>query len=129
MDDRQLASNEIYRQDCEFYRYQDRLKWSRFQTAATIEGAVLWAIFQLRLNGLESRSLMLFGFLLVFILCLLSLKDEVDSNSHEDRIKKFEKQQGQTFAPRKWPYSGTFLMGASVIAVNVSNVIVAISKW
>lgn len=121
------VNKSIYEQDCEFYRYQDRLKWSRFQTAATIEGAVLFALYQAtpRLCKPEQRVLMLFGFVLVLIICLLSLKDEKDANSHEDRMKKFE-MVGEPFVRQKGlPFvSGTFLMRTSIVLLNLFNVFV-----
>jgi hypothetical protein len=125
------VNKTIYEQDCEFYRYQDGLKWSRFQTAATIEGAVLFALYQAAgLGKLEQHGLMVFGFVLVLIICLSSLKDETDANSHVDRMKKFE-SLGEPFFPRKWPrfLSGTVMMWTSIVLLNLFNVIVLIYKW
>ena len=120
----------IYEQDCESYRYQDGLKWSRFQTAATIEGAVLIAVFQVNLVQLEQRILMAFGFLLILIICLMSMKDETDASSYEDRIKKFEKL-GERFVPRKWPriLSGRNLMRCCIVLLNFFNLLMLMMKW
>lgn len=97
--DRFEADKVIYVQDGEFYRYQDRLRWSRFQTIIVIEGAWLATVF----GGLSLPSLgavghlavLLFGSLLVAFLCLLSLKDEVDANRHMDRLITFERKLWQ----------------------------------
>jgi len=53
------AQKGIYDQDCQFYRYQDALMWGRFQTAATIEGAMLFGLYQSQhaLPGLELKML------------------------------------------------------------------------
>ena len=120
----------IYEQDCESYRYQDGLKWSRFQTAATIEGAVLLALTQLSFTQLELRVVMVFGFLTVLVLCIMSLKDETDAGSYEDRIKKFE-QMGEPFIPRKWPHilRGAYLMRMSIALLNIFNLFMLINKW
>jgi len=120
----------IYNQDGEFYRHHDNLKWSRFQTITALEGAVLLAIYQLTLGAWEQRMWMIFGFLLVAILCLLALKDENDENGHENRIKEFE----QSIAPFKrviFPPipSGTSLMWGAVVMLNVFNAGILILKW
>jgi hypothetical protein len=124
------VNKTIYEQDCEFYRYQDGLKWNRFQTAATVEGAALFGLHQFGLSTWEQRGLMIFGFLLVLVICLLALKDETDANSHEDRMKKFEKL-GEPFVPRKWPrfLSGTVLMWVGIIVINAFNVVILLYKW
>lgn len=86
----------IYAQDCEFYRYQDRLRWSRFQTIILIEGAWFAVLFhKVSLPELGPKGhlgVILFGFLIVTFLCLLSLKDEVDANRHMDRLSHFERR-------------------------------------
>jgi hypothetical protein len=86
----------IYAQDCEFYRYQDRLRWSRFQTIIVIEGAWLAVVFGTLdlplLGSLGQLAITIFGFMIITFLCLLSLKDEIDSNRHMDRLSHFERE-------------------------------------
>jgi len=60
---------KVYQEDSNSVRYQNDLMWNRFKTAATIEGLVLFGLFQLPdLTCWETRSLMIAGFLLVFII-------------------------------------------------------------
>ena len=90
------ADKEIYNQDGEFYRYQDQLRWGRFQTIIVLEGAWLAALFgdliSSTIGPTGELAIVIFGFLLVFILCVLSLKDEVDANRHMDRLSTFERK-------------------------------------
>ena len=130
MDNNSEINKAIYDQDCEFYRYQDGLMWSRFQTASLIEGAVLAGLYQTGLGQFEQRGLMIFGFLLVLVVCLLSLKDQNDAYSHLDRVMKFEKL-GASFASRRWPrfLSGRMLMLAGIVLINIFNTVILINKW
>jgi len=121
----------IYAQDCEFYRHNDKLKWSRFQTLAAIEGAVLLALHQGTLASQEKRAFLVFGFLLVLIVCLLALKDENDENGHERRLKKFEQECEVPFERVTFPPipSGSVLMWIGIVVINVFNVFILIAKW
>jgi hypothetical protein len=110
------ASDEIkkiYDQDCQFYRYQDDKMWSRFQTAALVEGGMLYALYQHQflLPRPERIVLAFCGSLIVFIICLLALKDQKDGSAHLDRLKGFEDQFNE-FIPRKWP---KFLRGVVLL--------------
>ncbi len=120
----------IYEQDCEFYRHHDDLKWSRFQTITLLEGAVLLALYQLQLQLLERRIWMVFGFILVGILCLLALKDENDENGHENRMKEYEADTApfKRVAKPRIP-TGTTLMRAAVILLTLFNFGIVILKW
>ncbi len=121
----------IYAQDCEFYRHHDKLKWSRFQTLAVVEGALLFALHQWCLDTAANRVLMVFGFLMVLIICLLALKDENDENGHERRLMKFEKDCEVPFKRVSFPPipSGTVLMWIGIVLINVFNILVVIKKW
>ena len=130
MSDKFEVNKTIYEQDCEFYRYQDRLKWSRFQTVAIIEGAVLYGIYKISVDCWDQRIFMIFGFLLILIVSLITLKDDSDASSHMDRIKKFE-NLFNPFVPRKWPcfLSGKVTIWVGIIVINVFNMIVLFRKW
>lgn len=122
-------NSTIYGQDCENYRYQDGLKWSRFQTASTIEGAILFALYQSGFTRSETVIIMIFGFLLVMAICFLSLKDEVSADKYFDRMEKFEKS-GEKLVQRKWNkfLSGRILLRFCIVLLNVFNIIVLIYK-
>jgi hypothetical protein len=126
-DDKRIA---VYEQDGEFYRHNDNLKWSRFQTIVLLEGGILLGLYQLPLVVSERRLWMIFGFILVAILCLLALKDENDENGHENRMKEFESDVAPfkrvTFPPTP---SGTVLMWVTIVLLTVFNIGVLILKW
>ena len=129
---------EIYKQDCEFYRHQDRLGWSRFRTAIAIEGGLLLArLSTMMTNPFQHYAPLLDGPLLMLTLTTaaavmtlvffsLSLKDRVDARRHLKRIKEFEKGNPLTEETR-FIVSGTNLMLTVIIAVSVVNVLVIVS--
>jgi hypothetical protein len=82
----------MYQQDGEFCRYQDKLRYSRFQTAVVIEGALVymtWGSYQLgRVTGV---LLALGGLALVVLLSWASQKDEADYKGHLKRIQRQER--------------------------------------
>lgn len=141
------ADSAIYEQDAEFYRYQDRLRWSRFQTMLTIEGAWLYTLSRVQLSSFETLGLAAFGFLLIGILCFLSLKDEIDANRHMDRLADLEKRWGQPFdsSPRLpshdsigdaiiYPIRGSLPAGSTltvllVVLVTIFNLAVVVRFW
>ena len=132
MKKKKIELNEtIYEQDCEFHRYQDGLTWSRFQTAGAIEAAILFALYQgTSLSELERRGLMVFGFILVLVICVFSLKDQSDAKSHLDRITKFEKL-GLPFIHRGWPHflGAGVLLWTSIVLLTSFNLVVVFCKW
>lgn len=139
---------EIYNQDSEFYRHQDRLRWSRFQTIITIEGAWLLALFSGKLS-LDQTAILCFGFLgflIISVLCLLSLKDEIDANEHLNRLGEIEDEWGRVFGQsRERPShittgdgvvagirhilpSGTTLQVTAIAALTIFNLLILIKK-
>jgi MFS superfamily sulfate permease-like transporter len=121
------AKKAIYDQDCQFYRYQDGLMWSRFQTAALIEGAMLYGLYQVHQFSLprpEKLIIVLVGTVFVLIICTLALKDQSDASGHFDRFKKFEDEFNR-FTPRPWPkhLKGILLLRA------MAGIITALNVW
>ena len=87
---------EIYRQDCESFRYEDKTFWSRFQTLIVIEGAAIGVIFTETISGLP-QIILAFGTLLICLLIsLLALKDREDSINFIHRISEYEQKKGVT---------------------------------
>ncbi len=120
------GSAEIYQQDCEFYRHQDRLMWGRFQTAATVEAALLYAIFGLEAGELNKWVFLLSGSVLVLVLCLLSLKDRSDAKRHLARIRGFEKDH--PLQAGTWPaWPGVDLMTVGIVIINAVNLYLVFS--
>ena len=118
----------VYSQDCEFYRYQDRLMWSRFQTAATIEAGILYGLYRIPpLMSWEKVALSAMGLVLVFIICLLALKDQKDGVAHLLRMREFEKL-GLPFQPARSLLKGLPLMWAIITVLTVVNLVVVIHE-
>jgi len=66
----------VYAQDCEFYRYMDKLKWSRFKTISVIEGAILYALYKEKLSPTtDIKVIILTGIIFIMLLSLLSMRD------------------------------------------------------
>ena len=105
----------IYEKDCEFYKYHDELKWNRFQTAALIEGGILYAIYNLKIENHEKLIMLVIGTLIIFLIYLLFLRSEVLAYDFLNRIILFEKEWNIKFEKKKskWPPRGS-LSGKAV---------------
>lgn len=116
----------IYDQDCDFYRHQDGLMWGRFQTAAVVEGGILYFLYGTtefaKIDKIERCLLVFIGSLLVLVLCLLSLKDGSDAGRHLKRIKQFEESQPLPLG-RGRVGSGYWLMLILIGIVNLGNIV------
>jgi hypothetical protein len=97
---------KIYEQDCQFVRYHDGLLWGRLQTAAVIEGGMLYGLYgaNMHLGGWEKECLALIGAVLVFFTCLLTFTGRIDIDDHKRRMQKFEKDAGNPFERSKHRY-------------------------
>lgn len=119
----------IYIQHCEFYRYQDGLRWSRFQTAATVEGVLLAGLFALDNPlplGMRIFLTVSAGFL-VCLICKLSLKDVRDAQRHLWMIRQFERswpiRESKVGAKGVAAREGLSLMKQAIWALNGANVL------
>lgn len=113
----------MYDQDCAFFRHHDGLMWSRFQTAAAIEGGMLYAAYQLQLVSWDKKMAVVAGSLLVALTCLQMLNDRKAALEHLDRIKKWEKpiepfEKSQRFQP-----FGGQLKATAAVTLNALNVV------
>ena len=99
--------------------------WSRFQTAAIIEGAMLYGLYQIQHLGMwEKRVLVVIGTIFVALVCILSWKDRTDAAGHLKRIKEFEAPVAP-FHPDSFLIPGAYLMNiASVLLTAVNLTIV-----
>lgn len=126
---------EIYKQDCEFYRHQDGLMWSRFRTAAIIEAALLFSRFSTIVENALQRHIPLLGgpililnmvvaaALLVLVLFSVSLRDLENSRRHLKRIREFEINNPLSGHAPLTPARSS-LMFAGIIIVNIVNILV-----
>ncbi len=129
---------EIYKQDSEYYRHQEKLSWGRFQTAVIIEGALLITRFsESSMSTLKSAPPVLGGqiFLLILItgaailtqiLFSISLKDHVEADRHMTRIRLFENDNPHPVHTH-FVFSRSHLMFVAMIAIAIINVVVIIS--
>ena len=134
-----MNKEAVYQQDAEFCRYQDRLRWSRFQATALIEGALVYAVWGPTAIGPVSLVLVaVAGAFLVLLLTILARIDEDDYRGHLFRIQMLEgeldskyhftRQKG--FCVQKG-WTGQRLMLVCSIVLNLFNiwlVLVSIGK-
>lgn len=101
----------VYEKDCEFNKYHDELKWNRFQTAAVVEGGILFAIYNLQIGNIEKSIILIIGTLLIFMIYLLFLRNEIIAYEHLDRIKEYEEKKGIKYPKKekKWPPEGKYV--------------------
>jgi len=117
------TKEEIYRQDCENYRYQDRSKWSRFQTASVVQGAVVYAVFEINRFSLPERFWIAVGWaLFVLTICGLAWKDGIDAGIYLDRMIVVERQEDV-----QWQ-GGRFKIGKLLLSVQIA-IVFAFNLW
>lgn len=88
MDDENLRMG--HQQAWENCRFQDNLRWSRFQTVSVIEGAFLYAAYNGSLGSLKSLIIAFVGFFLVLIVSILAIIDGRDAFYYFEYAKKLE---------------------------------------
>lgn len=94
----------IYQQDCESFRYQDKLFWSRFQTLIVIEGAAIGVILSKTFQNCPAKILAFGMFLLCVLISLLAIKDRNDSKNFINRISEYESNfKVQPIRPKRTP--------------------------
>ncbi len=120
----------IYQKDRESYIHQNKLKWSRFQTISALEAAIFYALYNFKLANLDRQIFMIFGALLVFIVCLLCIRDRLDARLFLKRILKYERRK-KPFDVPLWGriFSGNSLALASIILINCFNLLMIIIHW
>lgn len=123
----------LYQQDCEFYRYQDSLRWSRFRTITAIEGSWLYFVYSDLFSKaivVEKNLILLAGALLILAICLLSCKDMDDAQRHLDRLKTFEIGNPLPGSGRIYKIlKGNYVMIGATIFINVFNLLVLTDHW
>jgi len=116
----------IYGQDCEFVRYHDGLMWSRFQTVAAIEAAMLYGRYRVdSLMGVDRILFLFFGSVLVLLCCLLAFRNRKVSLAHLERIRHIENEA----AVRKLSYHRPPHSSADVFLWVAAIVLTASNAW
>jgi hypothetical protein len=110
----------IYSQHCDFYRHQDNMMWGRFQTASTVEAALIVGLNTLKPEA-ERTFLLCAGAVLVFLISILAIKDSHDARRHLDMIKAYE--TAHPLPESRWPswLSGRVFMWVAVVILNLAN--------
>jgi hypothetical protein len=107
----------IYDQNCQWFRYQDTLRWGRFQTMAAIEGGMLYGLYQTTVLCFEKRALVIFGSLLIMIISRIAMIDGHYATEHLRKIKEFE---GYVLKRPKGPRGGTLMLSAMILLTVVN---------
>ena len=118
----------IYEQDCEFFRYEDTLRWSRFKTAAVIEGALLYRVYQFdfSFHEFDKKVLVTAAVALVALVLMIALRDANIARAHLVRMKKFEEYEP---FHRPGGIEGLQLMKAAAAIIFAVNVWLLFSVW
>ena len=66
---------------------------------------------------------MFFGFILVFLVSIVSLVDQQHANEHLSRIKEFETSHGCSFQKKSRIRAGAKIMLLAIIIINLFNLI------
>ena len=118
---------EIYKEDCKFYRHQQKLMWRRFQTVAAIEGVLLYARFAPIIDTSFRKYILIFaGTIIVYLISWITLKNHSDAGRHLHRIRDFE--DNLAFPKNEsFPFSSFNIMFIAFIVINILNIMVMIS--
>ena len=119
----------IFIQHAESYRYQDALKWSRVKTAAVVEGAILYGVWGTGVPDNVKRLALVFGILLVFILCILALLDRSYARMHLNMMKEYQESEGCPCTHARFVGMGTALFVLSLVLLNLFNVYMLCTKF
>jgi hypothetical protein len=112
----------IYTQDCEFYRYLESLKWSRFKTISVIEGAILFALFIKQITiTLDIKILIIAGTLLTLLLSIFAFRDINRQGRFLERIKNYENETFRRTNQFLKKITDNFVLAAAVI-INLVNI-------
>ena len=120
-DDITVLAN-IYAQDCEFYRYMDKLKWSRFKTISVIEGAIFLALYIEKLSPtIDIKVIILTGIIFIMLLSLLSMRDADRQKRYLIRIKEYENLRFPT-GNKLLKITTEKFVGLAAIIINAVNI-------
>ena len=128
-----ISESELYQADIQFCLYQDRLRWSRFQTAAALEAGLVYLIWGTK--GVDPLSILIVsigGWILAFILAIISQIDAGVYSGHLERIKALEKKctefQFEVQKPRLVPeqFRGWMLMPIAWLLILLFNLLLII---
>lgn len=127
----ETAHQIIYEQDLESARFQDRLRWSRFQTVAVIQGGYLYACYVIRPGYYESLAIAILGTVLILVASVIAVKNEKDFGQHLDRAAEFEDQHDQKYEktvlfPRTLKIRGGALVRVVMIVLVAFNLAVIV---
>lgn len=127
--DRRVA----YQQEWENFRYQDKLRWSRFQTLAVIEGAYLVALYQLELDPWRGLVWAVVATGLVAAVSLMAVKDANDARAHIRQVEKLSAESEMDLpsfkkAPSVFGMRGYMMMLIALWLLNLFNVAVIVDQ-
>lgn len=130
MDDENLRMG--HQQAWENCRYQDNLRWSRFQTVSVIEGAFLYAVYSGGLDALKSLIITVGGFLLVLIVSFLAIIDGRDAGYYFKYAKNLETaMELNSYKPpdvKDKLFRGKTLIWIAIVIINLLNVLALIDR-
>ena len=117
----------IYDQDCEFIRYQDTLRWSRFKTASVVEAGLLYGVYQFAFGSRwEKEALVTAAVALVGLVLGIAVRDANLAKAHLDRIISFEKIE--PFRPPEG-VTGLTLMKLAILIIWLVNLGLVLKVW
>jgi len=121
----------LHQQAWESYRFEDNLRWSRFQTTSVVEGAFLYAAYVGNIEPFKALLITIIGSVLVLIISLLAIKDGIDADYFSNLAQRFEYEMGfKRELSGAWfiYFRGKYLMWVAIIIINLFNVLVVTDK-
>lgn len=128
-----------FAQEWEMLRFQDRLRWNRFQTITAIEAGLLLAAYGFTPFNLDPGlrfGAALLGFLLTVVVSLIAEKDRRDAKGHLKMINDLqvpmrygEFKTEPIFGGVCGGLKGSHLMGAGLAILNGLNMVVLIERF
>ncbi len=123
----------MIQQDWETFRYQDKLRWSRFQTISAIEVAYLAAVYKGDIGAPQQILLTLMAIVLVIVISCLAVKDGMDAMAHIERAEELQKEEDTGIPKFNRPdpllgVRGTHLMLFALGTITLLNVLVLVDQ-
>ena len=97
---------------------------------AAIEAAMLYGRYQVSsLTGIERVALLIVGAVLVFLCCLLTLRNREISEAHVKRVKHMENEAAKTQPIPQFHYKKSPDVSAEVFLWIVTFILTACNVW
>ena len=122
----------LFEEERKFYRYRDKLRWSRIQMIALIEGAVFYVLLSslsANIEWLKGLFIVPMVFVLVLMFSLMAYKDGLDADFYFKRAARLGEQMGLSPDGPENRIINPIVTNGMLIMLNLYNVYLVWMTW